>query len=382
MRFLKIGLGLGLAGLLTLAAGPAFDGITLHGPGSISRTMTTYSSLPTFLSEETVNHTGGSGAVTFNIKTNSTVYNNGTGLGHWANLNRVHVAGATTIGKNVAGYNQAINGAVDGTAASRELWAGVMEVRDHSGRPSSTGSALIGIEVDVVGDGLDDRNTTGGRNGITILGKQYTTDAVNPFYVGTGLYFGQFDEYTRFKRSIQIANKVSEAGIDFRPMVELSGARAIWMASGHKIALNTGGTAYLWSDDGRVNATKDVMIGAGTDTSALLQLNAASGTDRLIAFQTNGSRRWTTGMTDAGSWVVGRYDTDGNYVSAALDINFTTGKVTTSGGMKVTGTLNVATGTPASASATCTTGDVSWASAYIYVCTATNTWKRAALATW
>lgn len=38
--------------------------------------------------------------------------------------------------------------------------------------------------------------------------------------------------------------------------------------------------------------------------------------------------------------------------------------------------------TPASATAAGTTGTVAWDTNYIYVCTATNTWKRAALSTW
>lgn len=38
--------------------------------------------------------------------------------------------------------------------------------------------------------------------------------------------------------------------------------------------------------------------------------------------------------------------------------------------------------TPASATATGTTGQVCWDASYIYVCTATDTWKRAAIATW
>ena len=37
---------------------------------------------------------------------------------------------------------------------------------------------------------------------------------------------------------------------------------------------------------------------------------------------------------------------------------------------------------PASASSTGTSGDWAVDSDYIYVCTATNTWKRAAIATW
>lgn len=37
---------------------------------------------------------------------------------------------------------------------------------------------------------------------------------------------------------------------------------------------------------------------------------------------------------------------------------------------------------PASASATGTVGEVRFGASYIYVCTATNTWKRVAIATW
>lgn len=46
------------------------------------------------------------------------------------------------------------------------------------------------------------------------------------------------------------------------------------------------------------------------------------------------------------------------------------------------GKLFVVTQTPASASATCRVGQIAWDSGYVYVCTATDTWKRAAIATW
>jgi hypothetical protein len=44
--------------------------------------------------------------------------------------------------------------------------------------------------------------------------------------------------------------------------------------------------------------------------------------------------------------------------------------------------LKVATSTPASASATGTIGTIAWDTGYIYVCTATDTWERVAIATW
>jgi predicted N-acyltransferase len=44
--------------------------------------------------------------------------------------------------------------------------------------------------------------------------------------------------------------------------------------------------------------------------------------------------------------------------------------------------LIVTTAAPASASAAGTTGQIATDANYIYVCTATNTWKRVAISTW
>lgn len=74
--------------------------------------------------------------------------------------------------------------------------------------------------------------------------------------------------------------------------------------------------------------------------------------------------------------------TEGNY---PLDFaTNSTVRVSISGAGNVTfnGEVRLATKTPASASATGTTGTVAWDANYLYVCTATDTWKRAALATW
>ena len=46
------------------------------------------------------------------------------------------------------------------------------------------------------------------------------------------------------------------------------------------------------------------------------------------------------------------------------------------------GDVSVPTKTPSSANDTGTTGTITWDANYIYVCTATNTWKRVAIATW
>jgi hypothetical protein len=61
---------------------------------------------------------------------------------------------------------------------------------------------------------------------------------------------------------------------------------------------------------------------------------------------------------------------------------------TTANGLEVVGVtdtdqLRVTTpSVPASATATGTAGDIAWDADYIYVCTATDTWKRVAISTW
>lgn len=52
------------------------------------------------------------------------------------------------------------------------------------------------------------------------------------------------------------------------------------------------------------------------------------------------------------------------------------------GDLTVAGKVTLPSQPPASATANGSTGDIAWDTDYIYVCVTTNTWKRAALATW
>jgi hypothetical protein len=61
------------------------------------------------------------------------------------------------------------------------------------------------------------------------------------------------------------------------------------------------------------------------------------------------------------------------------------GGITSSGGNLVTslGFLRIVTpSTPASAAASGSIGTIVWDTGFVYVCTASNTWKRVAIATW
>jgi hypothetical protein len=48
----------------------------------------------------------------------------------------------------------------------------------------------------------------------------------------------------------------------------------------------------------------------------------------------------------------------------------------------VTGEITLEGSAPASATSSGTAGDIRYDANYLYVCVATNTWKRSALATW
>jgi hypothetical protein len=137
-----------------------------------------------------------------------------------------------------------------------------------------------------------------------------------------------------------------------------------------------GGTLQgTWTDLGTVTT---VDLNGGTiDGMTIGGAAAAAGT--FTTLNATGGGALTGTWTDLGS--VTTIDINGGAIdgttiggAAAAAGTFTT--------LSVSGDLLVATQTPASASATGTTGTITWDSDYIYVCTATDTWKRVAIATW
>ena len=101
-------------------------------------------------------------------------------------------------------------------------------------------------------------------------------------------------------------------------------------------------------------------------TTAWLNVTRTTGarTVDTIAFNTGTTER--TRIDSSGRLLVGTSSDSGG---ALLQVNGDRVRIATAK-------------TPASASATGTTGEICWDANYIYVCTATNTWKRTAIATW
>jgi len=71
------------------------------------------------------------------------------------------------------------------------------------------------------------------------------------------------------------------------------------------------------------------------------------------------------------------------YFSAAGQTNYSlVNGLNIIGNIQASGSIVIATSTPATSSAAGIVGQISWDSSYLYVCVATNTWKRAALTSW
>lgn len=138
-----------------------------------------------------------------------------------------------------------------------------------------------------------------------------------------------------------------------------------------------------------------VILDSGTGTISLntrpgvgTQLIAPDGNVMfLISGNTHGFRM---GVDSSNSYVEG-VDNTGSGSYQPLVVNGSTVDLRNSNNSKLTITPNLSTftnnlsivgSTPASAAAAGTTGQIAWDSSFIYICTATNTWKRVAIATW
>ena len=114
--------------------------------------------------------------------------------------------------------------------------------------------------------------------------------------------------------------------------------------------------------------------GTGSDTNASFITKNTSGTFQLMQWQNFGARLGSRSISGSGIGdVILTVGNDAEAVRFKSD-----GKVNVKGDSVTIETSK----TPASATATGTKGQLAWDAGYIYVCTATNTWKRSVIATW
>ena len=122
----------------------------------------------------------------------------------------------------------------------------------------------------------------------------------------------------------------------------------------------------VWSGTGTIDKFNGVRVGnpgakvTGEVTAIRGEVNSA--TDRYNLYMTGTAVNWLRG-----NLLIGLNNNADNGIP--LDVAGDSMRLST-------------TKTPASAAATGIKGQICWDASYIYVCTATDTWKRAAIATW
>lgn len=124
-----------------------------------------------------------------------------------------------------------------------------------------------------------------------------------------------------------------------------------------------------------LGATISPIIADGTINKIAMFTSANKVGDSTIS-STSGDITIAQSLTVGDSLIVTQDIQANNDISAANDLGVT--RFTTSGQYKLAA-LNTA---PASAVDTGTLGEIRVTADYIYICTATDTWKRTALATW
>jgi hypothetical protein len=160
---------------------------------------------------------------------------------------------------------------------------------------------------------------------------------------------------------------------------------------------DAGADLGLVIDFTRSNGNITFNTGGGTSTFAndiiapFLQLNRPVSNIRPIIFRTSGSTRWevrVNGGAESGSNVgsnfeISRYSDAGADLGSVMSATRSTGNITFNGGGGKTtfsaNAINISTAQSPASNGTGTTGDVAWDTSYLYICTATNTWKRVAL---
>lgn len=102
----------------------------------------------------------------------------------------------------------------------------------------------------------------------------------------------------------------------------------------------------------------------------------------------SGATNWSVGVdnSDSDKFQISPANAPGVSPAMTIDTSGNVGIATTSPSGKLDvndSKIRVRTSaTPASASASCNAGEMSWDANYVYVCVASNTWKRASLTTW
>jgi hypothetical protein len=272
-----------------------------------------------------------------------------------------------------------------------------------------TASTAVAVDTIVLRDSagvinITSSNVTSGTNYADTAGWTYAGSAASAHRTALGL--GSADDV-----GFRTVNVSGTAPVN-TPMAGIgltgSGHFALFANSTVRMVLiSTGatigsGSGYAWSSVGiPTNATRDLIL-SRDDSGTLAQRNGTAAQEsRIYGTYTGATNFERLSLKYTAADTAFQIGTEkGSAGGVAQPLQFRTDSTTR---MAITTTGNVGIGTtspsalldvnsdtvrvrtartPASATAAGNAGDICWDADYIYVCTATNTWKRTAISTW
>jgi hypothetical protein len=248
------------------------------------------------------------------------------------------------------------------------------------GNGTVTFSTASGV-ANITGHGVRSLTLTGGSSGASlVLGQGATAGNATITPTGTGV--------------VAIEGTGSKLTIAGTAASTSTTNGALTIGSNVGLSGNAGGASYFGGKVVSNNASNPIFSAAISGTS--IGSFSAYGADVYIAVDqnANGNMIFRRNSATESMRITGSNGAV-SIASSTASTSTTTGALQVAGGVGVSGAVNVGgavtiagtvihtlSATPASASAAGTVGTMSWDANYIYICTATNTWKRVAIATW
>ncbi|MFA5931973.1 MAG: hypothetical protein WC793_01185 [Candidatus Paceibacterota bacterium] len=234
-----------------------------------------------------------------------------------------------------------------------------------------------GIDNTAIGHNVLATNTTGSDN--TIVGFEglvyNTTGSKNTVIGGNALYFSD----------VATSNTAVGYNAGSGNVTHFSNQGGVYLGyqSGYKALTGSDYNTLIGyqSGYGVTSGARNVVVGNSTISASQNQITTGSnnisiGNDVAVASATAsnqldiGNLIYGTALDGTGATIsTGNIGIGTKAPQAKLDINSNSFILETAQ-------------TPATAASACITGSIAWDSGYVYVCVATNTWKRSAITTW
>jgi len=291
-------------------------------------------------------------------------------------------------------------------------------VQSISGNITATGTiqgaAIIGTSTvsgaTVTGNAGVFTTVTGGSAGFTTVTGTTVTGTTANFATLSGTTItgsvGNFGSGSAAAPSVSVGttdNGIYSPGTD-QVAISTNGVGRLSIDANGNVAVDTN-TLYVDADNNRVGVgttSPDYLLdcqktgsqqirsrtndtGSGASTGGFLgeYLGGGGGTNTQINIAAGNNYGFLSTLTNAPLFI-GTNSTEKVRIDTSGRVLIGTGSNSGGALLQVNDNrIRIATAkTPASATDTGTTGEICWDANYVYVCTATNTWKRSALSTW